>query len=100
MDMEVDEVDISGSSKADEMFDCVICGQSSATTSDRPIGVSVLMQATKGIIIMFHPSPNYLPQSLILTWLYHNLRLAHIKGMKSLSCLHMELYPLRAEEII
>ena len=49
MEMEVDEEDIGGSSKADEMFDCVICGQSSATTSDRPIGVSVLMQATKGI---------------------------------------------------
>ena len=34
--------------RSDQMYDCVICGQSSSSTCDRPLAVAVLLQSTTG----------------------------------------------------
>lgn len=49
-DMEVDkEQDAEMSAASERQFDCVICGQTSSSTIDRPFGVAVLLQPSTGM---------------------------------------------------
>ena len=41
-------VDGTSSKTTEELFDCVICGQTSASTEERPIGLVALLQPTAG----------------------------------------------------
>eukprot|EP00795_Rhopilema_esculentum_P014545 gene14545-5613_t len=48
IDMDVDDGSKSEIVVSERQFDCVICGQTSHSTVDRPFGVSVLMQPSTG----------------------------------------------------
>ena len=41
-------VDGAGGETTEELFDCVICGQTSTSTEDRPIGLVALLQPSAG----------------------------------------------------
>ena len=48
--MEVDAQPVSSASSesTEEMFDCVICGQTSTSTEARPVGLVALLQPSAG----------------------------------------------------
>lgn len=48
--MEVDASDIQ--EIKGEIFDCVICRQSSQSTEDAPVGLVVLLQSSSGIVLL------------------------------------------------
>ena len=51
IDAEMDRTEITGveAFSSERQYDCVICGQTSSSTIDRPFGEAVLLQATSGI---------------------------------------------------
>ena len=48
LDGDGETVGSSSGELAQEIFDCVICGQSSTSTEDRPVGLVVLLQPSSG----------------------------------------------------
>ena len=48
LDGDRETVGSSSGESSQEIFDCVICGQSSASTEGRPVGLVVLLQPSSG----------------------------------------------------
>ena len=51
-DMDVDDGSKGEMVVSERQFDCVICGQTSHSTVDRPFGVAVLMQPSTGNVVL------------------------------------------------
>ena len=51
-DMDVDDGSKGEMVVSERQFDCVICGQTSHSTVDRPFGVAVLMQPSTGNVLL------------------------------------------------
>lgn len=49
----LDAADGMPSEKAEDFLDCVICGQASTSTEDRPIGLVTLLQPSAGNQLVF-----------------------------------------------
>lgn len=48
MEVDAQPVSSSCSESTEEMFDCVICGQTSTSTEARPVGLVALLQPSAG----------------------------------------------------